>query len=62
VSQYLLLVEEDVEISDTSLAPYLPACYHVSCYYDSRLNFETVSQLQSYVFHDKSCCGHGVSL
>ena len=35
---FWLSVDPDVELSATSLAPCLPACYHASCHGDNGLN------------------------
>ena len=48
-----------LQLSSTSLTPYLPACYHAPHHDDNVL--ETLSQPQLNAFFYKSCLGHGVS-
>ena len=50
---FLLPAYLEVELSATSLVPYLPAWYHASHYDDNELNHETASKPQLNVFFYK---------
>jgi hypothetical protein len=61
ISLFLLPLNPDLELSATSPAPCLVACFQASWHNINEQSLWTVRQPQLYAFLYKNCSGHGVS-